>query len=447
MDHLQMNVRTDFTDPMQYVQPVRDAIKEGLVTSGTIDSRVRDVLRVKFWLDLFDHPYVEQPARANAVVRAPEHLEAARRAARESLVLLKNDKGLLPLSRQMKSMLVTGPFSDDTTFADNRYGPHKPDAISILAALRNLVGDEVEIRQTKGCGFVQANWPATEVLPEPLASVEQEAIQQAVELARTVDSVVVCVGENDRMVGESRSRSGLDLPSPQIDLIKAVAATGKPVIVVLMNGRALTVNWIDANIPAILESWNPGEFGPQAIAQVLFGDYNPGGKLPVTFPRTVGEIPWNFPAMPSSQRQQNSKTWKGSTEVDGVIYPFGFGLSYTSFEYKNLNVEPKQQKAGGNITVMLDVTNSGKRSGTAVVQLYLRDEVSSIITYEKVLRGFERVALEPGQSRIVSFTLTSQDLQLLDAGMHWVVEPGWFSVMVGDSSESTPLKGRFEIVK
>lgn len=442
-----LNVRTDFTDPMQYVQPLRDAIKEGLVSMQAIDSRVRDVLRVKYWLGLFDQPYIKEPARADKVVRAAEHLEAARRAARESLVLLKNDDDVLPLSKQIKSMLVTGPLAEDTTFADNRYGPHKPEAISILTAIQQLIGDHVEVKHTKGCALVQANWPATEVLPEPLSDEEQAGIQQAAAMARTVDAAVICVGENDRMVGESRSRSSLDLPSPQIDLVRAIVATGKPVVVVMMNGRALSINWIDAHVPAIIESWNPGEFGAEAIAGALFGDYSPSGKLPVTFARTVGEIPWNFPAMPSSQRQQNSKTWKGSTEVDGVIYPFGYGLSYTRFEYLNLVVKPKQQKKGGNITVMVDVTNAGKRAGAAVVQLYLRDEVSSVITYEKVLRGFERVVLEPGQTKKVTFTLASEDLQLLNAGMQWVVEPGWFTVMVGDSSENTLLNGRFEIVK
>jgi beta-glucosidase len=442
-----LNVRTDFTDPMEYVLPLRSAIKEGLISMQTIDSRVRDVLRVKYWLGLFDRPFVDDPARADKVVRAPEHLEMARRAAREALVLLKNDGNLLPLSKQIRSILVTGPLADDTTYADNRYGPHKPDAISILTGIKKLLGERVEVKHARGCGFVQSNWPATEVLPEPLTSEERVGIQQAVDMAAASDAVVVCVGENDRMVGESRSRSSLDLPSPQIDLIKALAATGKPMAVVMMNGRALTINWIDAHAPAILEAWNPGEFGGQAIAEVLFGDYNPGGKLPVTFPRTVGEIPWNFPAMPSAQRQQNPKTWKGSTEVDGVIYPFGFGLSYTTFEYKNLVIGPRQQKRGADITVTVDVTNTGKRAGTAIVQLYLRDEVSSVIIYEKMLRGFERVALEPGQTSKVKFTLISEDLQLLDAGMKWVVEPGWFTVMVGDSSENTPLKGRFEIVE
>jgi beta-glucosidase len=442
-----LNVRTNFTDPMQYVTPLRDAIKEGLVTIPTIDSRVRDVLRVKYWLGLFDQPYVEQPARANAVVRAPEHLEAARRAAREALVLLKNEKNALPLSRQIRSLLVTGPLADDTTFADNRYGPHKPDAVSIVASIRQLAGDRIDVKHAKGCGFVQANWPATEVLPEALSAEEQAGIQQAVEIARTVDSIVVCVGESDLMVGESKSRTSLDLPSPQIDLVKALVATGKPVAAVMMNGRALTINWIDANVPAILEAWNPGEFGGPAIAAVLFGDYNPSGRLPVSFPRTVGEIPWNFPAMPASQRPQNSKSWKGTTEVDGVIYPFGYGLNYTSFEYKNLTLEPVQQKTGGKITVTLEVTNTGKSAGATVVQLYLRDEVSSVITYEKVLRGFERVMLDPGQTRKISFTLAPEDMQLWNATMHWVVEPGWFTVTAGDSSENTPLKGRFEIVK
>jgi TolB-like protein len=282
-----LNVRTDFTDPMQYVQPLRDAIEEGLVTMQVIDSRVRDVLRVKYWLGLFDQPFVDPAARADSVVRSPEHLEAARRAARESLVLLKNEQGLLPLSGRIQSLLVTGPFSDDVSFADNRYGPHKPETISILTAIRNLAGDRFDIKHSKGCGFVQGDWPATEVLPEPLNEREQAGINEAVQLASGVDCIVVCAGENDRMVGESRSRSSLDLPSPQIDLVKALAATGKPVVVVLMNGRPLTINWIDDSAQAILECWNPGEFGPAAIAEVLLGDYNPSGKLPVTFPRTV----------------------------------------------------------------------------------------------------------------------------------------------------------------
>ena len=442
-----LNVRTHFTDPMEYIQPVRDAIKEGLVASSTMDSRVGDVLRVKYWLGLFEKPFVDQPERANSVVRAPEHLETARRAARESLVLLKNDKDLLPFSRQMKSILVTGPFSDDITFANNRYGPREPEVISILSALQNLVGDKIAVKHAKGCGFFQDNWPATEVLPEPLTDEEHAGIREAVGLAMTVDAIIACIGENDTMVGESRSRSSLDLPSPQIDLVKALVATGKPLVVVLMNGRALTINWIDNNVPAILESWNPGEFGPLAIAETLFGDYNPGGKLPVTFPRTVGEVPWNFPAMPSSQRQQDPKNRERRTGVDGVIYPFGHGLSYTAFEYKNLDITPKQQKIGGNVKVTLNVMNTGKRPGTAVVQIYLRDEVSSAITYEKVLRGFERVALDPGQSRNVSFTLTQADMQMLDAAMRWVVEPGWFTVTIGDSSENEPLTGRFEVIK
>jgi beta-glucosidase len=441
-----LNVRTDFTDPMEYVQPLRDAIKEGLVSARTIDSRVRDVLRVKYWLNLFDQPFID-PAPANSIVRAPSHLETARRASRESLVLLKNENGTLPLSKQIKSILVTGPLSEDTSFAENRYGPHKPETISITTALKNLLGTSIEVKQTKGCDFVQANWPATEIFPDPLSAEEQAGIQRAVEMAGSVDAVVVCVGENDKMVGEGFSRSSLDLPSPQIDLVKALKATGKPVVVVLMNGRALSINWIDANIPAILEAWNPGEFGPQAISEVLFGDYNPGGKLPVTFPRTVGQIPWNFPAMPSSQHPQKNGSWKGNTEIDGVIYPFGYGLSYTTFEFSNLEIFPAQQKAGDNITVTFDVKNAGRRAGSTVAQLYLRDEVSSVISHEKVLRGFERIELGPGQSKKLRFVLSPADLQLLDASMHWAVEPGWFTVTAGDSSENTPLKGRFEITQ
>jgi beta-glucosidase len=251
---------------------------------------------------------------------------------------------------------------------------------------------------------------------------------------------IVVLGENQAVIGESKSRTSLDLTGYQLDLVQAIHATGTPTVVVLINGRALTINWIDKYVPAILEAWAPGEYCGQAVAEALFGDVNPGGKLPVTFPRSVGQIPMNFPARPASQGDEK-------TTVNGVLYPFGHGLSYTTFKYGNLVVSPARQALDKPITVKVDVTNTGPKDGDEVSQLYIRDDVSSVITYEKVLRGFERVSLAPGQTKIVTFTIPAADLAILDRDFKRVVEPGTFTVMVGSSSEDIRVTGSFELVK
>ena len=241
-------------------------------------------------------------------------------------------------------------------------------------------------------------------------------------------------------VGESASRTSLDLPGRQLELVQAVYAAGKPTVVVLINGRPLSINWVNKYVPGIIEAWFPGAQGGTAIADVLFGDYNPGGKLAVTFPKTAGQIPYNFPTKPNAQ-------WEGEkTRVNGALYYFGHGLSYTTFAYSNLKISPLKQHARGNITVSFDVKNTGAREGDEVVQLYTRDLVSSVTTYEKNLRGFERIHLKPGETRSVSFTLTPDDLSLWDRDMKFVVEPGMFRVMIGSSSEDIRLKGEFEIL-
>jgi beta-glucosidase len=223
-------------------------------------------------------------------------------------------------------------------------------------------------------------------------------------------------------------------------LVQAVYATGKPVVVVLLNGRPLSINWIHKYIPAVLEGWFPGAQGGTAIAEALFGDYNPGGKLTMTFPKTVGQIPYNFPTKPNAQ-------WEGEkTRVNGALYYFGHGLSYTTFAYSNLQISPARQTSDREVKVTFDVKNTGSREGTEIVQLYTRDLVSSVITYEKNLRGFERVSLRPGETKNVSFALGFSDLALWDRSMHFVVEPGAFRVMIGASSEDIRLQGEFEIV-
>ena len=257
-------------------------------------------------------------------------------------------------------------------------------------------------------------------------------------MAKASDVVILVLGGNEKTVREDRSRTSLDLPGRQQELMEAVAATGKPVVLVLLDGRASSINWAAAHIPAIIHGWFPGEFCGQAVAETLFGDNNPGGRLAVTFPKSVGQIPFAFPFKPGSDESSQTSVW-------GALYPFGHGLSYTTFAYSDLTVTPEEQAPEGNVTVSCLVTNTGERAGDEVVQLYINDVVSSVTTYTKVLRGFERIRLEPGESRTVSFTLTPQDLGLWDADMHFTVEPGRFDVMVGASSADIRLQGSFQI--
>jgi len=287
---------------------------------------------------------------------------------------------------------------------------------------------------------VSEHWPETEVLPEPLTTQEKRQIDEAVEAAKSSDVAVVVLGDSARTVGESASRTSLDLPGRQLELVQAVYATGKPVVVVLLNGRPMTINWVNKYVPGIIEAWFPGAQGGTAIAEVLFGDYNPSGKLTMTFPKTVGQIPFNFPTKPNAQ-------WEGEkSRVNGALYYFGYGLSYTNFTYSNLKINPTQQRANGSVTVTLDVKNTGSREGVEIVQLYTRDLVSSVTTYEKNLRGFARVSFRPGETKTVTFTLKPADLSLWDRNMKFVVEPGMFRVMVGASSQDIRLSGEFEIV-
>ena len=435
-----LNVKTNFTRPEDFILPLRELVKEGKVPMQILDDRVRDVLRVKFMTGLFDHPYVEDGNRTKRIVNSAEHQAVALRAARESLVLLKNDKNVLPLSKQITSVAVIGPNADDAGLVQYRYGPSAVPNVTVRQGIQNLLGSSVKVNYAKGCEVVGENWPESEVLPEPLTDLEKRQIDEAVETAKNSDVAVVVLGDSARTVGESASRTSLDLPGRQLELIQAVYATGKPVVVVLLNGRPMSINWINKYVPGIIEAWFPGAQGGTAIAEVLFGDYNPGGKLTMTFPKTVGQIPFNFPTKPNAQ-------WEGEkSRVNGALYYFGHGLSYTKFSYSNLKINPAKQKADGSVTVTLDVKNTGSREGVEIVQLYTRDLVSSVTTYEKNLRGFARVSLRPDETKTVTFLLTPADLSFWDRNMKFVVEPGWFRVMVGASSEDIRLSGEFEIL-
>lgn len=443
-----LNVRTNFTMPQTFIMPLRELVKEGKLAMKTIDARVADVLQVKFKLGLFDAPYVADPKAADKIVHTKENAEISIQMDRESMVLLKNAGNLLPLNKMaLKNVLVTGPLATETNYAISRYGPSHNPVTNVLDGIKNYLGTDVTVNYTKGCEIIDAAWPESEIIESPLTEKEQADIHEAVEKAKYADVIIAVVGEDAKRVGESLSRTGLNLPGRQLKLIQALQATGKPVVMVMINGRPLTINWENKYVPAILEAWFPGPESGKVIAETLFGEYNPGGKLPVTFPKTVGQIEFNFPFKPASQADQpvSGPNGYGKTSVNGALYPFGYGLSYTTFTYSNLKVSPEKAKDQADIFVTVEVTNTGKVKGDEVVQLYLKDKVSSVTTYEYCLRGFERITLAPGETKTLSFVLHPDDLALLDKNLNWTVEPGAFEVMIGSSSEDIKLRKEFVI--
>ena len=445
-----LNIRCTFRSPDSYVLPLRKLIKEGAISMETIDSRVRDILRVKFLVGLFDNPYQTDLKQADKEVNSPENQQIALQASKESLVLLKNKDNLLPLdANKISKIAVCGPNADEKSFALTHYGPLAVEVTTVLDGIRNKVKPGTEVLYTKGCDLVDPNWPESELMRFPLSDEEKKEIDLAVENARKSDAVVIVLGGGTRTCGENKSRSSLELPGRQQELLEAVAATGKPVILVLVNGRPLSINWADKFIPSILEAWYPGSQGGIAVADALFGDYNPGGKLTVTFPKTVGQIPFNFPSKPAAQIDGgHNPGMKGNmSRVNGPLYPFGYGLSYTTFEYSDITVHPAVITPNQEVTVKCKITNTGKRAGDEVAQLYVRDLLSSVTTYEKKLCGFERVGLEPGETKEVTFILHPRELQLYNKENQWVVEPGDFKIMVGASSEDIRLNERIRVIK
>ncbi|HEY8687671.1 MAG TPA: glycoside hydrolase family 3 C-terminal domain-containing protein [Chitinophagaceae bacterium] len=436
-----LNVRTNFSHPSTMILPLRKNVLEGKVSVQTLNDRVRDVLRVKFWLGLFDHPYIENADNSVKIVNDPEHQKVSLQASRESIVLLKNENNILPLSNKIHSIAVIGPNADDAGYNDTHYGPHGTRGITVLQGIREKLGKDVLVNYAKGCEIVDKNWPESEVLPQAPTPSEQAQMDSAVAIAKSSDVVIMVMGGSIQTAGENKSRTSLDLPGYQLDLIRMIKATGKPVVVVFINSQPISFNWVKQNISGILEAWYPGKYGGTAIADVLFGDYNPGGKLTLTFPRSVGQLPMNFPSKPSAQTDEGE-----TARLKGVLYPFGFGLSYTTFSYSNLKITPQKQNTQGNVNVTFDVNNTGKREGDEVVQLYIHEKVTDVTTYEKQLRGFERVHLNVGETKTVSFTLTPDDLAIWNRDMHFVVEPGIFKVMIGASSQDIKLNGEFTIL-
>ena len=439
-----LNVRCTFRSPDSFVLPLRELVKEGGLSEEVINDRVRDILRVKFLIGLFDAPYQTDLAGADDEVEKEANEAVALQASRESIVLLKNTDNTLPLNiDKIKKIAVCGPNADEEGYALTHYGPLAVEVTTVLEGIREKAQGKAEVLYTKGCNLVDAHWPESEIMEYPLTPDEQTEIDRAAANARQADVAVVVLGGGQRACGENKSRTSLELPGHQLKLLQAVQATGKPVILILINGRPLSVNWADKFVPAILEAWYPGSKGGTAVADILFGDYNPGGKLTVTFPKTVGQIPFNFPYKPASQIDggKNPGPDGNMSRINGALYPFGYGLSYTTFEYSDLEITPKVITPNQKATVRLKVTNTGKRAGDEVVQLYTRDILSSVTTYEKNLAGFERIHLKPGESKEIVFTLDRKHLELLNADMKWTVEPGEFAIMAGASSEDIRLNG------
>ena len=441
---LRAGVDLDISYEPAYMGPLIENVAEGKVPVALVDRAVRRVLELKFRLGLFEHPYANLE-QAQKVMHSKAHQDLALRAAREGIVLLKNDNNLLPLKKDLKSIAVIGPNANN---ASNLFGDYAPEVVlqpvhTILDGIKAKVSPATRVSYVKGCG---------------VKSQDKSGFPEAVAAAKHADVAIVVVGEQARREGaknqepptdgEGYDVASLDLTGVQEDLIRAVFASGTPAIVVLVNGRPLSIRWEAANIPAIVEAWEPGERGAEAMADVLFGDYNPSGRLAITIPRSVGQLPAYYNFQPSKAYWIH-RGWthdRGYVDMPGTpLYPFGYGLSYSKFEYSNLRIDPAEIHPAGSARVSVDVKNIGGRAGVETAQLYLHETFGPVSTPVKQLRGFEKVALEPAVTKTVTFTLTPGDLQLLDQKMHWVVVPGDFEIMVGRSSDDLPLKGTLRV--
>jgi len=430
-----LNVRTHYTPPRDFILPLRKAVNDSKISIQTIDSRVTDVLRIKFMLGLFNNPYKGDVEHVDKIVHSKEHQAVSLQAALESLVLLKNKNNILPLSKTLDKIAVIGPNANEVKNLIFRYGPANAAIKSVYQGIKEYLPN-ADVRYAKGCDILDKYFPESELYDVQLDADEQKMIDEAVSLAKISKVAIMVLGGNEKTVREEFSRSNLNLMGRQEKLLRAVYETGTPVVLVMIDGRAETINWAEKNIDGFVHAWFPGEFTGNAVAQVLFGDYNPGGKLSVTFPKAVGQIPYAFPFKPGSDS-------KGAVRVDGALYPFGYGISYTTFEYSHLKIESSEIGITDNLIISCEIKNTGKVAGDEVVQLYIRDDVSSVITYDIVLRGFERIHLNPGEVKTIHFQLTPLDLGLWNKSNEFVVEPGTFSVMVGASSQDIRLNGSF----
>lgn len=409
-----------------------DLLKERKLSLAIIDEAVRRILRIKFRLGLFEKPYADE-VRERSSIFTPEHLATARELAARSFVLLKNNGDVLPLSKSLKSIAIVGPLADSQKEVIGSWtGDGKAeDAVTLLAGIKSKVSPQTKVVYAQGCD---------------VPCLSTGGFDEAARAAAGADFTIVAVGESAEMSGEAASRSSLDLPGKQLDLVRAIHSSGRPYAVVLMNGRPLTLNEIHDAAPAILETWFAGTQAGNAIADVLFGDVNPGGKLPVTFPRSVGQVPlfYNHKNTGRPPDANNKYTSKYLDVPWTPLFPFGYGLSYTRFKFSNLQLSALRIRPDGSLRVRVELENVGSRAGDEVVQLYIRDVYASVTRPVKELKGFQRVTLQPGEKKLVEFKLTPDELGFYNREMKFVVEPGEFRVMVGPNSAEL-IESKFEV--
>jgi beta-glucosidase len=409
-----------------------EQVKAGKVSEGAIDRSVARVLRAKFMAGLFDDPYVSADY-AEKITNSAEHQKLALQAAHEAIVLLKNQDNLLPLAKgKYKHIAVIGPNAAEMHLGGYSNQPGR--GVSVLQGIKTKVGSSAEVLYAEGCKITESlpDWDADKVvLGDPALNAKR--IEEAVKVAEKADVVILALGGNEQTSREAWAanhagdRTSLDLLGNQDDLVKAILATGKPTIVFLQHGRPNSINYIAEHVPAILDGWYLGQEGASAVADVIFGDYNPGGKLPITVPRSVGQLPDYYYQKPSAKRE-----YLDSSVLP--LFPFGWGLSYSTFKYGNVRATPDSIGPQGRTTVSVDVTNTSGVPGDEVVQLYIRDDVSSVTRPVKELRGFRRISLRANEAKTVEFTLGPDELSFLNRDMHRVVEPGMFTIMVGGNS-------------
>jgi beta-glucosidase len=425
-------VDVDMTSGL-YLKHLKTLVDEGKVSMASIDEAVKRVLIAKYKLGLFDNPYkFFDLKREKATLMSAEHLEFARKAARECMVLLKNDNKILPLNKNIKKIAVIGPLAngkkDLLSWWGGNYSQGKPeDVVSVLEGLKKSVNGSVEINYAEGVKLDGFEPKGLDLIPA------------AVKLASESDVVILVVGEEFWMSGEGGSISNINLPEAQEELINAIAKTGKPLVSILLNGRPFDIQNITSKSNAVLEAWQPGTMGGLAVSDILLGNYNPSGKLTVSFPRNTGQIPiyYNYKRTSHDVNESNKDVRWTNKYLDIPItplFPFGYGLSYTEFAYSNLKLSNTTINPSQTVTVSVEVTNTGKVAGEEVVQLYVGDNVSSVSRPAKELKGFQKIALKQGEKKTVNFTLTPTDFSFYDKDMKWVLEPGTFSIMIGASS-------------
>lgn len=419
-----------------YITHLKELVEEGKVKESVIDESVKRILRIKFMLGLFDDPFRYcSKEREQKNIMTNEIKNASLDVAKRSFVLLKNEDNFLPLKKDYEKIAVIGPLANsklDPLGEWNALGIAE-DVTSVLEGLKKYVGDKSEILYAEGCKITDPS---------------KDGFKEAVDKAKDADVIILCVGESRSMSGEAYSRSSLDLPGVQEDLAKELLKTGKPIITVLMNGRPLSINWLNDNADAILETWFAGTMTGDAVAQVLFGDYNPSGKLPVTFPRTVGQVPiyYNHKNTGRPGNENNRYTSKYLDLPLTPLYPFGYGLSYTTFNYSDVTLSTDKLADKDSIVVSVKVKNTGKYDGEEVVQLYVQDLVGSVTRPVKELKGFEKVMLKRGEEKSVDFIIHEKDLRFTTADMKFKSEPGMFKVYVGTNSVDV-LETKFELVE